>query len=381
MNHHIDMSNFNSDRHLNAENAMQNNSQIKNDFHLRTVEVHDKHIYIDGDQYRHEIPIGMGLTGFCEIEFEKILPILKAEARRNRIHEKETISPKNEMELQSYLNDLAEDSLYLIDSLAQLHPYIECFAPIFLDEEQKGLDYFFAKLYLMKIQFGMIIRQCFDLNYYPEQLAELTATERFYLYAADKDSVVPAPLKQVFLFDSEILEGYKPAKGTVHNKYEMFTEIKPGLVEHVKRSNATLSVGYECSTIYDALNLEFYKMLEMNISVKQCKNCGKYFIVKGKYDNDYCTRRPNGGTQTCQKIAAMASFKDKVSENAPYQIFQKYYKRYHARMKAGTIKEQEFKTWNLKACTMRDECMDGKCDVEKFTVWLEESFPNRGRKK
>lgn len=121
-------------------------------------------------------------------------------------------------------------------------------------------------------------------------------------------------------------------------------------------------------------------MLEFSIAVKQCKNCGKYFVVKGKYDNDYCARIPNGGTQTCQKIGAMANFKDKVSDNKPYQLFQKYYKRYHARMKVGTIKQHDFKSWNLKACTMRDECIDGKCDYDAFKAWLEGSFPNRGRK-
>lgn len=381
MNKNINMSGFQADFAFSMDNITQNNSQIQNDFHTKSVEVHNKNIYIDGDNYRHEVAIGTGLTGFCEMNFEDIFPKVKKEIDFHRLPKKETARPNTPAELFDYLVELAEDTKEIIYPITQLHPYLECFSPIFLDDDKKGFDHFFAQMFWLKVQFGKLLRRCFDLNFYPDELSELTATQRFYLYVADEESAMPAPLKQILLFDGKILRDYNPPKGTPYSDYEAFAEIKPGLVQFVKNSNADLSIGYECSTVYDALCLEFYKMLELNIMVKQCKNCGKYFVVKGKYDNDYCSRIPNGGTQTCQKIGAMANFKDKVSDNKPYQLFQQYYKRYHARMKVGTIKEPDFKSWNLKACTMRDECIDGKCDYDAFMAWLEGSFPNRKKVK
>ena len=65
-----------------------------------------------------------------------------------------------------------------------------------------------------------------------------------------------------------------------------------------------MNIQYEFQTIEDILELEFTKMLEANVRFRKCKRCGKYFIMKGNYDTNYCDRVAEGEKRTCQEIAA-----------------------------------------------------------------------------
>ncbi len=141
-----------------------------------------------------------------------------------------------------------------------------------------------------------------------------------------------------------------------------------------------MSSQYLLKSTTDALTLEFYEMVNRNLKLKKCKNCGRYFEVKTKRNPDYCDFAIDGGTQTCQQIIATRNFKAKHKDNAAYKIFNLYYKRYHERKKVGTIKVAIFDKWNRQAGVMRDECIDGKRDLAEFEEWCYDSFPNRARK-
>lgn len=69
-----------------------------------------------------------------------------------------------------------------------------------------------------------------------------------------------------------------------------------------------------------------------------------------------------------------------MADNAAIPLYQKYYKRYAARVRVRQIKEPDFKKWKYQAMTKRDECSDGKITLAEFEEWLEGSFPNRKKK-
>ena len=138
-----------------------------------------------------------------------------------------------------------------------------------------------------------------------------------------------------------------------------------------------MSIEYDFSTIQDILELEFTKMLEQNIRFRKCQRCGRYFIMKGNYDTHYCDRIAEGETRTCQELAAAEKYKEKIADNKAIPIYNKYYKRYAARVKVRQIKEDEFKKWRYKAISLRDDCADGKLSPEDYIQWMEDSFPNR----
>ena len=114
-----------------------------------------------------------------------------------------------------------------------------------------------------------------------------------------------------------------------------------------------------------------------NIWLRKCKRCGKYFIMKGNYDTNYCDRVAEGQTRSCQDLAAQENYKAKAAENPALPIYSKYYKRYAARVRSRQIKDADFKKWKFQALAKRDECSDGKITVEEYVAWMEGCFPNR----
>lgn len=72
--------------------------------------------------------------------------------------------------------------------------------------------------------------------------------------------------------------------------------------------------------------------------------------MKGNYDTKYCDRIADGETRSCQELAAQENYKQKVADNAALPIYNKYYKRYAARVKVRQIKEDEFKRVYPKIC-------------------------------
>lgn len=46
---------------------------------------------------------------------------------------------------------------------------------------------------------------------------------------------------------------------------------------------------------------------------------------------------------------ALENYKKKMADNAAIKIYNKYYKRYSARVKAHTILEKDFKKWKYQA--------------------------------
>ena len=69
-----------------------------------------------------------------------------------------------------------------------------------------------------------------------------------------------------------------------------------------------------------------------------------------------------------------------MADNAAIPLYQKYYKRYAARVKVRQIKETDFKKWKYQAMTKRDECSDGKITLSEFEEWLEVAFQTEKRK-
>jgi len=67
----------------------------------------------------------------------------------------------------------------------------------------------------------------------------------------------------------------------------------------------------------------------------------------------------------------------RIADNKAIPIYNKYYKRYAARVRVKQIKEDAFKKWKYQVIALRDDCADGKITVEEYIQWMEDSFPNR----
>lgn len=99
--------------------------------------------------------------------------------------------------------------------------------------------------------------------------------------------------------------------------------------------------------------------------------------MKGNYQTDFCDRIPDGQTKSCQTIGSLKNYREKVKSSGAWGLYNKYYKRYFARMKAGNIDVDVFKKWQYTATTMRDDCNEGNISEGEFEIWLHGSFVNK----
>jgi len=131
----------------------------------------------------------------------------------------------------------------------------------------------------------------------------------------------------------------------------------------------------EVATIETLDNLFFfdlYNTIKGRLLIKKCKNCGRFFVPRGRTDIEYCNHIAKGETKSCAQIGAVRKFKEKQENNKILAEFQKAYKRNHAKIKAGKWTEQEFVDWSNQARESRDLAIAGKISEKKFIETLKQ---------
>lgn len=318
--------------------------------------------------------------------------------------EKDAVPEKVYNRNQEIVEDFYDyvETFHDIREVAYASLYSAICPPLFkggdFDQKKKLLWYGNYLLHLQQ-EYKELIEFCYDEDFHPDILGKLYPSERFALYRDAKD--LP-----MFLDRTEELQISRNVRGGSSMPFGMkseelvriltgmnltLSEEEKAFAEELGMSESHLaihlrhpffmSVKYDFRSVAEILELEFTKMFEQNVRFRKCKRCGKYFIMKGNYDTNYCDRVAEGETRTCQELAAIENYRAKIAGNKAIPIYNKYYKRYAARVKVRQIKENEFKKWKYQAMSKRDECSDGKITPEEFTEWMEAAFPNRKPKK
>lgn len=93
--------------------------------------------------------------------------------------------------------------------------------------------------------------------------------------------------------------------------------------------------------ICDSLTKFTMQMVQLLIhneqSIRKCKNCNRYFVVKYSSLAEYCSRNVDGTSSTCQEYASKKTYKKKQIENPLYQVFTTYYNRIYGRIRRGSL--------------------------------------------
>lgn len=340
-----------------------------------------------------DFPLGEGLLNFLYADFE-------AEYNSDQVtfeeeHEISTIPFESETEQQVF------DHLCLAETVKHFRPvlhsslYTMLFPPFLKKRTKKELSAYLAYLKALQTRLMELITFVFDEEYSPSVLKRLSANQRYALYC--RANHYNARYEYPYIFDypelsvNPLANYFSPAQfiDPENEEYEN-DELRDFCVEHniLQEDLETISVlpcepltRFQCSSIEDMLMFELWEMLTKSVRFRKCKRCGRYFIMKGNYDTNYCDRVAEGETRNCQELAAQENYKKKMADNAAIPLYQKYYKRYAARVRVRQIKEPDFKKWKYQAMTKRDECTDGKITLTEFEAWLEASFPNRKKKK
>ena len=346
-------------------------------------------IYADFETpFKQAIKMPLAIEAFAE-QYRKNNP-----DKVNKDPAPEKIYNQNQEIVQNYL--AYTNTLIYTRDIFYSSLYTAICPPMFrqCNRASRPLKQYYSYLKALQEEYLELIEFCFDDEFYPSVLGHLMPSERFCLYKRLHNHPFNIGRYEIFRLRMNSMGGSKMPFGMSGeeltkrfslniketDEHKKFAE-RHGLDVSDLITQTTLptfiNVSYEFGTVLEMLELELTKMLEIDMRFRKCKRCGKYFIMKGNYDTKYCDRIADDETRSCQELAAQENYKQKVADNAALPIYNKYYKRYAARVKVRQIKEDEFKKWKYAALIKRNECSDGLITPQEFTDWLEQCFPNR----
>lgn len=143
----------------------------------------------------------------------------------------------------------------------------------------------------------------------------------------------------------------------------------PDIKKYMLEKHVQLVPTYEVNWFEDLIIFELFQIINNDIIVKKCKNCGYYFIPSGRSDTKYCDRVRPGNTKACNEVGPSQKYKAN-NKTKIHTAYEKAYKRNYSRVRNNAITKPEFLEWSDKASKMRDDCRDGKISFEKFQSWL-----------
>ena len=187
-------------------------------------------------------------------------------------------------------------------------------------------------------------------------------SQRFFDLVLDVDQAGRDPQQQAsrcYLYDAP----KDPELFSFHPIPLSFEPVEPGRCSPVLYSGS----------ISDMIDYSLRSCVERGITVRRCKNCGRYFPQTGRVSAEYCERPVPRGQQVCREMGAFQQWTKKQSEDPVFKAYRKEYKKRFAWIKAGRISDTDFYAWSEQARDMKKKCDREVITLEQFTDWLKNS--------
>lgn len=212
------------------------------------------------------------------------------------------------------------------------------------------------------------IEYIFNLNEL-EELNDLSPAKRLYILRGSKKS-------------SNILKLYDSSKIKVEfNNFGDFTkfsitdeESSQEIAKHIQED--TLSpYSFTCRNIIQSFIIELFELaLSDNIEIKQCKNCGKYFVPDNRSDEIYCSNIYESG-KTCKEVGYFRTQQKLMKENDDLRIYRNVYQKLLLRTRRNPENDQyekEFQSFKEKNIDLKEKLNKGKISQDVYMKWLNE---------
>lgn len=141
------------------------------------------------------------------------------------------------------------------------------------------------------------------------------------------------------------------------------------LAKKIKQEGIEVKEVYELDNAEEQIRFELFKVIQNNIIIKKCANCGELF-VPDKTDQIYCNNLYKDTGKTCKEIGALNKRKEKVENSKILKEYNREYKRMYGLHynHQKEFKEKKFKEWSLKARELKKNYNDSQ--VENFKMEL-----------
>ena len=140
----------------------------------------------------------------------------------------------------------------------------------------------------------------------------------------------------------------------------------------VSKANVNSSYFVECTDIIQTLLIELLEIAKLNIEIKKCRNCGKFFVQDNRSDEIYCSNIYENG-KTCKEIGHFKVQQKKIQENDDLRIYRNVYQKLLLRTRrnpSNTKYARDFEFFKDDNNKWKENISKGISTEKEYLEWL-----------
>ena len=123
---------------------------------------------------------------------------------------------------------------------------------------------------------------------------------------------------------------------------------------------------------YTSLNIELSVLVSNNIEIKNCKNCGKYFVPENRSDEIFCNNVYENN-KTCREIGYFKVKQKAIHENEVMRMYRNVYQKLLLRVRRNPDNmdyARDFEAFKEQNIRKRELLEKEKMTEDEYLEWL-----------
>lgn len=167
---------------------------------------------------------------------------------------------------------------------------------------------------------------------------------------------------------------------TIDTTPNLKESLEDSTIKNIMTNNIMLVYDYDVVYLNELVCLYIQLLLEKKITIRQCKNCRKYFVTESRTDEIYCNRiSPQNPNKTCKEYGAKKTYRDNIKSRPlkdehykTSQFFRMRIKRNKDKNNIEEVKklEKQFAKYKLDYEKKQKQYNNKKLMEEDFKNWI-----------
>ena len=242
--------------------------------------------------------------------------------------------------------------------------------PVPAEEYEKTFDTLFNEYKYIFVSFRqdiiLDIEYIFNMNYL-EEIKDLTPLQRFQVMTNSD-----AMNKSFYHYFDNNKVRINLSAFEILRDYSDFPMRQDETQRIINKANISSSYFIECTDIIQTLLIELLEIAKLNIEIKKCRNCGKFFVPDNRSDEMYCNNIFENG-KTCKEIGYFKVKQKEMQENDNLRIYRNVYQKLLLRTRRNPENSQyarDFELFKDDNNKWRENISKGSSTEEEYLEWL-----------
>lgn len=166
---------------------------------------------------------------------------------------------------------------------------------------------------------------------------------------------------------AELFEQFNRDKGKNFSKIKCRMELFGYKSIKGSEGNSILCEEIKFIDLGSFLYYDFFRGIAQNYLPNRCKNCGKYFLIRGSWYYTYCDNPlVDESDKTCRNVGSKRSYEKKCKNDPIWQTYNRAYKAHYARYLKKKMTVADIEKWSRFASEIRDRALAGDIPFEQY---------------